>query len=180
VNQGGRFLDPTDLTPQLTPIQIGTAASWKEVFPTGDGACALRQDNSLWCWGNNHFGQAGLGDTEARSEPAQVGQLKTWTSMGPAYGHTLAIQSDGSLWGWGDNFGGRLSGEVKSGDRVLKPRQLAKDSQWLLAAGGGLFSCAVRTDATAWCWGNNAAGQVGAGRGGGSFREPQRVLLPEE
>lgn len=37
------------------------AGTWKEVGTGGFHTCALKLDNSLWCWGKNAFGQLGIG-----------------------------------------------------------------------------------------------------------------------
>lgn len=33
---------------------------------------ALQEDGSLWAWGNNEYGQLGIGDTQPRSQPILV------------------------------------------------------------------------------------------------------------
>lgn len=39
---------------------------------TADHVCALRTDESVWCWGENRLGQLGDGTTQDRAEPVQV------------------------------------------------------------------------------------------------------------
>lgn len=33
---------------------------------------ALKEDGTLWAWGNNEYGQLGTGDTQPRSHPVPV------------------------------------------------------------------------------------------------------------
>jgi alpha-tubulin suppressor-like RCC1 family protein len=33
---------------------------------------ALSEDGILWAWGNNEYGQLGIGDTQPRSQPIRV------------------------------------------------------------------------------------------------------------
>jgi alpha-tubulin suppressor-like RCC1 family protein len=33
---------------------------------------ALTEDGILWAWGNNEYGQLGIGDTQPRSQPIRV------------------------------------------------------------------------------------------------------------
>lgn len=59
--------------PQVeVPTRVGTDSDWREISAGGDSACAVRADGSLWCWGRNHRGQLGLGDTSDRMLPTRV------------------------------------------------------------------------------------------------------------
>jgi alpha-tubulin suppressor-like RCC1 family protein len=57
----------------------------------------------------------------------------------------------------------------------------AADDCLVQIAAGIEFSCAVKSDGTAWCWGNNDHGQLGDGRFIGESRAlPAKVALPAE
>jgi alpha-tubulin suppressor-like RCC1 family protein len=64
--------------------------------------CALRDDGTLWCWGQNQDGQLGSGAYAAALQPVQVSALAaTVESVICAGDHTCARDRDGSLWCWG-------------------------------------------------------------------------------
>ena len=44
---------------------------------------ALKADGSLWSWGQNAYGQLGLGDTASRSDPTRVGNGTDWIAVAP-------------------------------------------------------------------------------------------------
>ncbi len=46
-----------------TPFQNGTSLDWKEVHNGGYNSTAIRNDGSLYAWGNNEYGQIGNGTT---------------------------------------------------------------------------------------------------------------------
>src|SRR5262249_41366579 len=96
-----RRLVPTAIDPQgLGQVETN------QLFPGGTPSCALRDDNTLWCWGGNRYGQLGIGNTDQRPSPVQV-----LTNVSGAYtggAHTCAIKTDGSLWCWGNNQYGQL------------------------------------------------------------------------
>ena len=54
---------------------------------------AIKTDGTLWAWGENGFGQLGLGNVTDRSTPVQVGALADWASVSGGQSHTVAIKS---------------------------------------------------------------------------------------
>jgi len=78
-------------------------------------------------------------------------------------GHTCAIEADGSLWCWGSNWSGQLG--IGSQDNKNTPTQVGTDVDWFTvsASAGSYYVCAIKTDGTLWCWGDNMQGQLGLG-----------------
>ena len=68
--------------------------------PTASGAstCAAFEDGSVYCWGDNTYGQLGLGDWDNRSSPTQVdlGDGNSAASIAAGDWHTCALLDDGS------------------------------------------------------------------------------------
>lgn len=84
---------------------------------------------------------------------------------------------DSSLWCWGYNLSGNLGlGEYGSADAVqTTPQAVLPGTTWRSVSTGGFFTaCGIKTDASAWCWGQNGSGQVGDGTGFGAD-SPRRV-----
>jgi alpha-tubulin suppressor-like RCC1 family protein len=92
--------------------QVGSLSTdWKLVIAYRDHTLAIKFNGSLWAWGDNFYGQLGLGDTTSRSSPVQVGSLTNWKSLaigGVVADLTAVIKNDGTLWGWGRNAEGQL------------------------------------------------------------------------
>jgi len=61
-----------ELPEVAVPSRVGSDADWASLSAGGDSACALRENGSLWCWGRNHRGQLGVGDTDDRMSPTRV------------------------------------------------------------------------------------------------------------
>jgi alpha-tubulin suppressor-like RCC1 family protein len=58
-----------------TPVQVGALNNWKQVAITGaSSAFAVKNDGTLWCWGNNAFSILGLGSS-AQNPVLQPTQL---------------------------------------------------------------------------------------------------------
>ena len=155
-----------NVDPHTWGVQEATGSTdWRYLFDSsGQHMCAIKNNGTLWCWGNNEDGQLGLGDTTNRSVPTQVGTDTTWRSGAAGYGSTCAIKvvaGHNTLWCWGVNAEGQM-GNGTSGAPQLSPVQ-ADLTDWLSVSLGGSHVCAVRTTGSLWCWGGNGDGQLGIG-----------------
>jgi alpha-tubulin suppressor-like RCC1 family protein len=132
-------------------------------------SCALLEDHSVKCWGDNGSGQLGYGDTESRGlSPAQMGDVlptvdlgtgRTAVAIGASQAHTCALLDDGSVkcWGNGPSLGlpgaaDRGTGPGQMGD-ALPTIDLGKGRTAEQIAVGYEDSCALLDDGTVKCWG---------------------------
>ena len=79
-----------------SPKQVGALTNWsKGAFGSAAGnqnvALLIKTDGTLWTWGDNIYGQLGLGNATSRSSPNQVGTLTTWSSIATSFTSSLAI-----------------------------------------------------------------------------------------
>jgi alpha-tubulin suppressor-like RCC1 family protein len=156
-------------TPQATSAYAPVAASLLgtdivQVSPGQFHTCALRTDGSLWCWGQNDFGEVGDGTTTQRMSPVQVaslGQSVAEVSAGVYF--TCARKIDGTLWCWGTNGNGRL-GDGSGADQSTPVQVTALgNSAASIVATGYAYACAIDIDGAVWCWGWNVNGTLGDG-----------------
>lgn len=54
------------------PTRVGSDADWTQAATGFDHSCAVKSDDTLWCWGLNSSGQVGDGTTEHRLMPTQI------------------------------------------------------------------------------------------------------------
>jgi alpha-tubulin suppressor-like RCC1 family protein len=103
------------------PVPIDSPAEWASLSAGAYHTCAIKiADQSLWCWGANWSGQAGLGeDRSVEDSPMRVGQ-DTWFAVSAADHHTCGIKTDGSVWCWGLNTFGEV-GDNRSWRPVFAP-----------------------------------------------------------
>jgi hypothetical protein len=69
--------------------------------------CVIKTNGSLWCWGDNEYGQLGDGTTGDKKVPTQVSGTD-WVSVSAGLEHTCGVKTDGTLWCWGWNNYGQL------------------------------------------------------------------------
>ena len=142
--------------------------------------CALLDDGSLKCWGNNTLGQLGDGTTTFRTTPISVdlGEGRTATAVGGGDYHTCAILDDESLKCWGYNYYGQTGiptahrgdqrGEM-GGNLILVDLDIDKEEEVevgpeITLGLGANHTCAIDDEGTLKCWGNNTAGQLGVAK----------------
>ena len=148
-NSSGLLSDGTYLDSQI-PVQIGSATNWSSVAVGGriddfgipsDFACAVKSTGTLWCWGDDTFGQLGLNSTAPVDTPTQVGVLTTWTAVSAGAASACGI-AGGSLLCWG--AGG--SGQIGNDDVLNKlvPTAVSGGGTWTSVSVADQQVCAVK------------------------------------
>jgi len=166
----------------LPSVNLGTGRSAKLIAASAYHTCAILDDDSLKCWGNNDKGRLGYGDTESRGHYAgqmgdalpvvDFGGLKV-KAIGTKFAHSCAILSDDSLRCWGLKSSGTLGNEDEDlsgrGDlpgemgASLPGVALGTGRKATVVALGQFHSCALLDDATVKCWGYGGNGWLGQG-----------------
>jgi alpha-tubulin suppressor-like RCC1 family protein len=160
-----------------TPTRVGSDL-WTAVAAGADFAAAVRDDGSLWTWGDNGRGQLGTGGTASTDVPVRVGSAVNWASVSCAQGfalglHTAAVKTNGQLYSWGANDEGQL-GQGDTTDR-LTPDRVGTATDWSQVACGAWHTIATRDDGTLWAWGGNGWGQAGPSSVGSHLLSPRQI-----
>jgi alpha-tubulin suppressor-like RCC1 family protein len=116
---------------------------------------------SLYCWGDNTYGQLGNGTTTSSAIPVAVAGLSSGV-MAVAVGldFACAVLADGTASCWGTNSNGQLgNGSIMTS---LLPTPVT-GIVGATAVGAGWFSACVVASEAVKCWGYNDAGQLGDG-----------------
>lgn len=149
------------------PRRVGDAEDWIDVRVGQNGSCGLRdagrggREGALYCWGENSFGEAGVGDQAIRRTPTRVGALDDWVSVSLDTFHACGVRANGELYCWGHN----LEGQLGLGDRGdhAEPARVGDAADWASVAAGRLHTCARKRDGAVLCAGLNDRGQLGTG-----------------
>ncbi len=148
------------LDSQGTPLDRVVAIS------AGDAhTCALRDDGTALCWGDDGDGQLGVGGGAAQNPVPQLIGLTTIAHLAAGARHTCADLQNGLVYCWGKNDQGQIGSPAPAGNSspaaVLTAQSTQLDGGGALAAGAG-HSCALR-GAALWCWGGDSDGELGDG-----------------
>jgi len=163
-----------------SPMQI--PGDWKsvEIAFFGQSSGGIKSDGTLWMWGSNRNGSAGINEAgpKAYSSPIQVGTDTTWSLSSSADEARLAVKTDGTLWSWGYNTYGGLghNDTVKYSSPVLIPGTWSTSgNQQISVAKSG--SAAIKADGTLWVWGENSQGMLGQNESspGNNYSSPVQI-----
>lgn len=144
-----------------TPTRVGTESDWIAVDVGQATTCGLRADGSMWCFGDNGFGQVGTAPSSGVTTPRRVGADTGWVEVKTDTFHTCARKADGSLWCFGRNVEGQL-GLGDTTDRST-PTRVGAATDWVQLDVGRFHTCARKTDGSIHCTGANADGELGLG-----------------
>ena len=142
--------------------------------------CALFNNGTLRCWGHNHRGQLGYGNTlpignTASNLPYTAGDvalLSPGTKLATGGNHTCALLDSGLVRCWGNNEFGQLG--YNSTDHLGDSEPIASFGYVNLGgnavklAAGLEHTCALLDTQRVRCWGRNNYGQLGYGSGSGN------------
>ncbi len=138
---------------------VGNGVPFVRMAVGAMSSCSIRSDTSLWCWGNNTYGQLRLSGTTDRLTPIEVSGL-SWSAVSCGQTHACGLRVDGTLSCWGNNGSGQLG--VATTTTSNQQTEVA-NGPWQSVSAGSYQTCAIKTDATLWCWGDNTNGQLGTG-----------------
>ncbi len=165
----------------LPRVSLGTGSTATALAAGYWHTCALLTTGEVKCWGDNGYGQLGLGDTAARGDapgemgdflpPISLGTGRTATTIAAGRYHTCALLDTGQVKCWGYNGWGRLGvgdtaargdapGEMGSALPVVS---LGADRIATAITAGDGHTCALLDTGQAKCWGENPSGQLGLG-----------------
>ncbi|MGQ7885881.1 RCC1 domain-containing protein [Paenibacillus sp. WC2504] len=166
------------------PVLITGLDHVTQIMAGSSHAVALKDDGSVYTWGNNTSGQLGVGTgfdgkTWSQSFPNHVNDLPETASLGVGSNDTFAIDKEGKLWAWGNNSYSQLGDNTLNNQvapvqtkvnewlspPVLKPGEgtviiKAPKNQPLTASESNTF---IIKNNQLYGWGSNTFGQLGDG-----------------
>jgi len=170
-----------------TPMNVSGLGRGTAITSGAEHSCAILEDRTVACWGDNELGQLGAGSRAASSAtPLKVGwpppnppvippspeRLVDVVSIAAGDAHTCASRNNGDVWCWGNNTSAEL-GIPQTGGFAISPVLVTlrvagagSPAKAIQLAAAGQFTCALTADFTVWCWGLNNRGQLGRGATG--------------
>jgi putative cell wall-binding protein/alpha-tubulin suppressor-like RCC1 family protein len=170
----GAGLNPTSTTYTDAPVSVTGLSHAISVTSSAVSFCALLLGGTVDCWGDNGDGElgAGLGPASVAASDVPVAVVGVANARSVAGNDTFgaggycAALISGGVECWGDNAYGELGAGLDPTTTPLSASSVAvtgiADASAIIAGGAGTY-CAVLTSGSLTCWGNNDAGELGAG-----------------
>ncbi len=156
-----------------TPATVTGLSSGVSAIGSGQSAdhtCAV-QNGSLWCWGNNDYGQLGNGSTSTSGSnvPVQVSGLYNGAvAVAASHRSTFLLTTAGGIQSWGYGVDGELGdGSITFGDSNAPSSTTPVSVAGFIPldpgsiSAGEYHSCVLTKSGTPFCWGLNDNGQLG-------------------
>jgi alpha-tubulin suppressor-like RCC1 family protein len=161
---------PLTVTPADSTISVGETQQFTAngaVAPThvtagGEYTCVGLPDGTAQCTGRNGFGQHGNGTIDNSTRLGPVSDLTTATQVIAGDEFACALLTNGTAKCWGLGESGQR-GDDSFSTFALNPVTVNGLTGAVALAAGYGHACALLSNATLRCWGENREGQLGNG-----------------
>jgi alpha-tubulin suppressor-like RCC1 family protein len=152
------------------PVQVQGITNAVAVSAGFEDACALLATGVVECWGNNQVGQIGNGtfDNQANA-PVPVPGITSAVAVGVGLDVACAVLANGTVQCWGNNAGGQLGIGTNSGPQTCTGTACSTTPVTVsgltnaVAVSIDQHACALLSNGTIACWGDNSVGELGDG-----------------
>jgi len=154
---------------QSSPLRLQgaiTGIKFVWVATGGQHTLAVSKSGEVYCWGNNDFGQLGLGDLEERATPHAILHKFTRSKITRAAAgnhHSMALTEGGDLFTWGGNQCGQLGYENKGGRKFVGYPKRVETIRAARIKASAMNSLAVLPTGKVFVWGCSHNGELGFG-----------------
>ena len=137
-------------------VDFKISVQFKEIEVGGFHILALDNDNNLWAWGDNEYGQLGDGTTTNKTSPTKIETGITFVQLSAGYTHSAGIDNEGKLWTWGHNYLGQLGNGTTT--QRTKPIKIMGDKTFKKVIASDYSTLAIDINNEIWRWGEYYGG----------------------
>jgi len=150
------------------PMQESSLAlNWRMVSAGKDSSCAIKSDQSIWCWGNNEFGKIGVNNPSIKTlhkatKIVSSSNNNNWVSIVVGNTHVCGIREiagtnaviENTIYCWGKNEFGQVGNRTLIDSNIPESIGYTANNPWTNVVVGVEHSCAQKQDLSLWCWGS--------------------------
>lgn len=160
-----------------SPRLVGGGGTYRKVATGNLFTCALAIEGTVYCWGENRFGQLGIGSHGVSGLPSRVSGSLEFVDVDAGGSTACGVTTTGAVACWGlltegtpgavpcPSGGGKFSTPYCSTVPFLIPagEGVPAGLAFRRISVGGSHGCLLGDDGSAYCFGSNTRGQLGAG-----------------
>jgi alpha-tubulin suppressor-like RCC1 family protein len=152
------------------PFPVGPGLRFRELSAAlvssalGQFTCGVTLDDVAYCWGDNDFGELGIGSIGGHTwAPLPVAGGLAFRQINAGATRACGVTPDRLAYCWGVNW----YGDVGDGTAdIIRPAPVPVAGGLRfrdLSDGGEYHNCGLTLPGRAYCWGRNSLGQLGDG-----------------
>lgn len=144
------------------PVDVWGMSSGVTQVDTDAGTACATTSAGVWCWGDNSWGQMGLGSyVKTLPIPVLNPELGTGSTYAAPTGRAMCATKDGNVLCSGQDAAGNI-GNIKSGitNKLVAVSGMQNGDVSELAV-GEQHVCSLNTKGAVSCWGSNQSGKLG-------------------
>lgn len=123
--------------------------------------CVVVQYEGIRCWGSNPYGELGNNSLSTSQVPVNVASVgKVFKTISLGSGFACALSSEREVFCWGRNTNGQIGDGTTANRRTPVGPIVFPTTVEQISAGLGSV-CALLSNSTIRCWGQNSYGQLG-------------------
>ncbi|HKU61759.1 MAG TPA: hypothetical protein VJQ44_11120 [Gemmatimonadales bacterium] len=139
------------------PVAVLSSLTFRHVTVGDSHSCGATNDNRVFCWGYNRWGQVGDGSGGwIKVKPVRVAGTQQYRQVDAGQYHTCAVTTANRAFCWGKNSFGALGNGTRSSSRA--PKAVSGGLSLDRISAGEDLTCAESTGNRVYCWGLNSVG----------------------
>lgn len=163
-NESGELGNGSSAPMSTVPVPVTGLTHIVAVIAGENFNFALRDDGTVFAWGDNSAGELGIGPAIPQSSvPVQIPGLSGVKQVASGTLHALAVLANGTVMAWGANTDGDLGTGVKHPGGSNVPVKVDIIHTAVAVAAGFDHSAALLSDGRVMSWGSNQDGELGIG-----------------
>ncbi len=161
---------------RAAPVAVAAGGeAFRAISAGGDHTCGVTTAGVGYCWGANNLGQLGTGEpVEPSLVPAAIETGVVFEDVAAGAGHSCGLATDTRIHCWGGNGHGQLGIGVRYDPDLpaeARPVPIYPGTTDYTRVGAGRgYSCGVRPNGEAQCWGLGSTGLCSPGSWPWRFR----------
>ena len=125
--------------------ETSSSSDWCQVSVGYTHSVGLKNNGTVWAWGQGICGLLGDGRITAKCSPVQEISMSTnWCQVSANRNSSSAVKTDGTLWSWGREINGILANLEYGAGKCSPVQEISSSIDWYKVAVGVNHAAAIK------------------------------------